>query len=334
MSSFLACGVAGLVLGEEERRLLSVLRPGGVVLFARNVSSPEQLRTLVGELRGLPGRPYVAVDLEGGSVNRLKALIGELPSAASAAAAGRDAVSALGRAAGAACAHFGFGVDFAPVLDAACANGWLAGEQRCFGADALEVCANAGLYLDALEGFGVSGCLKHYPGLGSGGVDSHHDLPLLDDRVREEAKAFHALAAPDRAVMVAHAIAPALGEGLAPASLSAAVIGPLHGLSCGPIIADDLGMGALAAYGSLAERAAAALLAGCDQVLLCNALEAREEVVRHVEGWAARDHRMAAATRRAEARARSFGRRELAPVAWEWVLDLAEEARRLAGIAA
>lgn len=331
MSAFLVCGVAGPVLDEEERRLLSRLRPGGIVLFARNVSSVEQLRSLVGELRGLAGEPYVAIDLEGGAVNRLKPLIGELPSAARAVAAGREAVSALGRAAGAACAHLGIGVDFAPVLDSACSEGWLAGEQRCFGADHVEVCANAACFLDALEAFGVSACLKHYPGLGSGGVDSHQDLPILDDRVREDAEAFHALATPDRAVMVAHAIAPALGEGLAPASLSAAVVGPLRGRPCGPILADDLGMGALAAYGSLSERAAAALLAGCDQVLLCNALEAREEVVRYIEEWAERDLRLAAATRRTDARLASFGRRELAPVAWEWVLDLAEEARRLTG---
>ena len=117
MSAFLACGVAGAELDEGERALLEALRPGGIVLFARNVAGREQLAALVRELRALPSRPYVAVDLEGGRVNRLAALLGPLPAAGDAARAGTEVVRALGEAAGAACAHFGIGVDFAPVAD-------------------------------------------------------------------------------------------------------------------------------------------------------------------------------------------------------------------------
>jgi beta-N-acetylhexosaminidase len=328
---WLVCGVAGTGLADDERRLLGELRPGGVVLFARNVAGREQLAALVAELADLPSRPYVAIDLEGGRVNRLDALLGPLPSAAAAEAAGGRAVAALGAALGAACAHFRIGVDFAPVLDAACPDGFLAGEQRCLGASASEAARAAAALLGGLEVHGVAGCLKHYPGLGSGRVDSHRELPVLEDGVVDEEAAFRLLATAGRAVMVAHAVAPALGDALRPASLSPVVVGRLAASACGPVIADDLEMGALAAYGSLGERAAAALLAGCDQVLVCNALGERAAVVEHLRRWAGRDARLSAALGRTPGRVAGFGRGLLAPVSWDEARRAAADARGLAG---
>ena len=78
----LACGVAGTALDAGERDALVRLGPGGVILFARNVAGRGQLAALTAELRGLPSHPAVAVDLEGGRVNRLRPLLGELPSPA------------------------------------------------------------------------------------------------------------------------------------------------------------------------------------------------------------------------------------------------------------
>jgi beta-N-acetylhexosaminidase len=329
MRRWLACGVAGTSLDREERHLIERLRPGAVVLFARNVGSPEELRALVGSLRALAAAPYVAVDLEGGVVNRLRPLIGELPAAADAAAAGTGALQSLGLALGAACAHFGIGVDFAPVLDTAREGGWLARERRCFAETPMGVETSAATVLAGIESFGVAACLKHYPGLGSGGVDSHRDLPLLDERVDEDAEVFHRLARPSRAVMVAHALAPGLGEGVRPASLSPVVLARLRRSPIGPVIADDLEMGALAEFGTLAERAAAALHAGCDQVLLCNALAQREEVAAYVESWAERDPVLAAALESASRRLGGFGRDSLRVVQWDEVVEAANAARRL-----
>jgi beta-N-acetylhexosaminidase len=331
VSAFLVCGVAGPELDAGERALLEALRPGGVVLFARNVVGREQLAALTGELLGLPSQPYLAIDLEGGRVNRLAALTGPLPAAADAARAGLAAVRALAEAAAAACAHFGIGVDFAPVADVARPEGWLGAEARCLGASVAAVQHAAAAYLDGLESFGVAGCLKHYPGLGSGGVDSHRELPVLDGAAAADAEVFHTLLTPARAVMVAHALAPALGDGSSPASLSRVVIGRLRRLTTGPVIADDLEMGALAAHGSIPERAAAALAAGCDQVLVCNALDARAAVVAHVEAASRRDPALASALRHSAVRTAGFGRRELANVAWASVGELADRARRLAG---
>lgn len=330
MSAFLACGVVGLELDAEERRLLSELQPAGVVLFARNVADREQLASLVRELRELPSGPYVAIDLEGGRVNRLEGLIGPLPAAADAARAGTHAVRALAEGAGAACAHLGIGVDLAPVLDVARPEGFLAMEGRCLGSSADEVRAAAGAFLEGLSVYGVTGCLKHYPGLGSGRVDSHRDLPLLDETVFEDRELFRSLVGRGRAVMVAHALAPVLGEAACPTSLSRTVVARLRAFAA-PILADDLEMGALSAYGSLPERAAAALAAGCDQVLVCNALPARQEVAEHVESTARRDPVLAATLRHAAARSEGFGRNELGEVAWDRVLELADRARALAG---
>jgi len=330
VNAFLACGVAGPELDAEERRLLSELQPAGVVLFARNIADHEQLASLVRELRELPSSPYVAIDLEGGRVNRLEGLVGPLPAAADAARAGVHAVRALAEAAGAACAHFDIGVDLAPVVDVARPEGFLAVEGRCFGSSSAEVRVAARVFLEGLSVFGVTGCLKHYPGLGSGRVDSHRDLPLLDETVFEDRDLFRSVAGRGQAVMVAHALAPALGEAACPTSLSRTVVVRLRAFAA-PILADDLEMGALSSYGSLPERAAAALGAGCDQVLVCNALPARQEVAEHVHATARRDPVLAATLRLAAVRSGGFGKNEVADVEWDRVLELADRARALAG---
>ncbi len=333
MNAWLACGVSGHELGDDERQQLEELAPGGVVLFARNVGDREQLVDLVGALHELPGRPYVAIDLEGGRVNRLRALLGELPSPTQAAAAGGEAVEVLGEALGAACAHFAIDVDYAPVVDVG-RGGYIGGEGRCLGESPAAVVRMATRYLDGIERFGVATCLKHYPGLGSGEVDSHHALPELDEEAGVDEEVFLRLSAPGRAVMVAHALVPSLGEACCPASLSRAVVGRLAGYPGGPVIADDLEMGALGRYGSPPERAAAALGAGCHQVLVCNALAMRRPVVEAVRGSATADAALGTALGEAERRLVPYGRGALPVVEWDEVVARAAKARELAGMGA
>ncbi|MGE5236537.1 MAG: glycoside hydrolase family 3 N-terminal domain-containing protein, partial [Acidobacteriota bacterium] len=136
---------------------------------------------------------------------------------------------------------------------------------------------------------------------------------------------------PTRAVMVAHALSPTLGEAVRPASLSETIVGRLHRAATGPIIADDLEMGALVGHGFLGERAAAALRAGCDQVLVCNALGERAAVAAHVEAWAARDPGLAAALRDGAARVAGFGGGPQRLVEWHEVVESVARARGLAG---
>lgn len=324
---WLVCGVAGLSLDQEEMALLKELQPGGVILFARNVESKAQLQELVASLRELPGNPYVAVDLEGGRVNRLRSLIGELPTPQRLSRHGEAAARALGEACGAVCAALGINVDLAPVVDVAGPSSFLAEEGRCWGASAGEVVRLAGAFLEGLESFGVASCLKHFPGLGSGEVDSHRELPVLGDEAREHRQVFHALASQERAVMVAHALAPALGDGVAPASCSRRVVS-LVPAKAGLVMADDVEMGALAAWGSLEERAAAALLAGCHQVLVCNALALRKAVASYVHLWAEKDPELAALLTRAAAQVGGFARRGLPRVSWAEALERVGEVQK------
>jgi beta-N-acetylhexosaminidase len=327
VSDFLVCGVAGTALDRAERRLLDDLRPAGIILFARNVVDREQLVDLVGQLRDLPWAPYLAIDLEGGRVNRLERVVGPLPSAAQAAGAGAHGVRALAEAAAAACAYFGIGADLAPVADVARAGGFLASEGRCLGSSPEEVRHGAAAFLDGLAAFGVAGCLKHYPGLGSGRVDSHRDLPTLGESVGTDMEVFHALLHRGCAVMVAHALAPTLAEGRRPATLSPAVVERLRGHAT-LILADDLEMGALAAFGTIGERAVAALAAGCDQVLVCNALAARRAVVEAIDARTRHDPAFANALEGVTERVRGFGRGRLRETSWDEVVDLCERVRR------
>ncbi|MDW7967205.1 MAG: glycoside hydrolase family 3 N-terminal domain-containing protein, partial [Thermoanaerobaculum sp.] len=180
---WLVCGVAGDRLEMEERALLEELQPGGVILFPRNLVSPQQVQELTSELHQLPGNPYVAVDLEGGRVNRLRSLVGALPSPQELAPHGPEAARQLGEVCGALCAALGVDLNWAPVVDVAGAGSYLGGEGRCWGDNPEAVVTLAGAFLTGLEAFGVRGCLKHFPGLGSGEVDSHEQLPQLAETV-------------------------------------------------------------------------------------------------------------------------------------------------------
>ena len=135
-----------------------------MILFQRNIESAGQVRELVSQLVELDPRPFVAVDLEGGMVNRLRPIWGELPSAAAAAAAGRRAVSALGEAAGAACRSLGIHLDLAPVVDLDRPHALMAQQGRCFSADPERVAVLARVFNQGLATWGVRGCLKHFPG--------------------------------------------------------------------------------------------------------------------------------------------------------------------------
>ena len=233
------------------------------------MASERQLRALVADLRGeIPG-VLLCADQEGGSVDRFRAITGPSPDFARAAARGE--AGRAGALAGEVCAAFSIAWDLAPVVDLGVAGAGarvLAGRTASGEADGVVDAAAA--FLEGLAAFGVAGCLKHFPGLGRAVVDSHLDLP----RIAVDAGAFEKDLAPFRllagrapAVMISHA---ATGGARLPATLDRDVATDLlrggakfEGLA----ISDDLEMGALADFGSVPERAAAAFEAGCD--LLC-----------------------------------------------------------------
>lgn len=291
----LIVGVPGPDLGDAERAVLEEVRPAGVVLFARNLVEPGRARELVAELATLDPPVLVAVDLEGGAVNRLTGFWGDLPSPARAASVGRRAVRALGDAAGAACRSLGIHLDLAPVVDLACHGGLLALQERCLGDRAEKVASLAQIFIQGLRAWGVSGCLKHFPGLGPVPEDTHERLPVVSASAEELAahiETFERLARTVQTVMMAHAVVPALGDHEHPASLSRAATSRAAALPGSPVVlSDDLEMGALAEWGSLADRAVAALEAHNHGVLICRAFDELPAIAARLDDEAARDPR-------------------------------------------
>ena len=298
-SRLFGVGLAGPALDPSERAILERLPPRAVILFSRNIETERQLADLSAEIRSLPGEPLLCLDQEGGRVDRLKAIAGPFPSFHEAARAGLS--RRAGEVAGEACARFGFGVDLAPVVDRRVPG---AGEavlgDRAANEDPDRVTAAAREFLEGLHSRGIGGCLKHFPGLGRARFDTHLTLPMLPDDAGDLAKdlepfrALHELAG---AVMVSHA---ASSEDARPASLSPDVATRLLRDAVGfrgATFSDDLEMGALAEFGGLPERSAAAMRAGCDLLFVCSRLEDYPDCVARVEAEVPEDRRAEAARR-------------------------------------
>lgn len=300
-------GFEGDALDRPLERLLRRVRPGGVILFQRNITGECQFQSLVREITKvlLPGSssfPFLAMDLEGGLVDRLREVLAPLPSARDAARAGL--ARELGRGAGRELAAFSLNVDFAPVLDLAAPESQEVLGSRAAG-DSPEVVARFGEeFLDGLAESGILGCGKHFPGLGSGRKDSHQQMPRIEKKEAElwgrDLFPFRVLGPRLPLMMVAHAAYPELERALSPSS--ADTIGPLPASLSGNIVSrllkgrlgfsglalsDDLEMGGVLEGRSIAEAAVGAVRAGCDALLVCrrpeNVEQAFEAVLREAE---------------------------------------------------
>lgn len=275
-------GIAGPVLTAAEQRLLTALRPAGIILFARNCRDPEQLAALVASLKALaPHRRLpVLIDQEGGRVMRLRpphwralpaaGAIGRL--AADDRAAGREAAWLLGRLIAHELHALGIAITCAPVLDVARPGTTEAIGDRAFGSDPALVAELAAACLAGLAAGGVAGVVKHVPGHGRAELDSHLALPRVTAALAEleacDLVPFRALRHAPFA-MTAHVVYAGLDPEHA-ATLSRTLIAQTVrgwlGLT-GLLLSDDLAMQAL--EGPPAERALAALAAGCDLALYC-----------------------------------------------------------------
>ena len=302
-------GLRGPALEADEKAFFAARCPLGFLLFRRNLQTPSQAVELLEELRGLYSPPpLLFVDQEGGSVDRLGPLLGTaFASAAACAAAGTDRVHENAYLMGRAARLLGFDVDFAPCLDLAQPRaGAVVLEGRCFGFHAEDVVLAGMVFVHGLARAGLATCLKHFPGLGRGAVDSHRKLPVVDahdvDLMVTDVAPFAKLARSGDGVMVGHGAYPGFEDGaLVPASLSPRIHAILRGpvRFDGVVYSDDLEMGAL--EGALPERAARAAAAGCDVLVLSNTFEAYEEAVARVADLGedpARARRLAALRRR------------------------------------
>lgn len=292
-------GLPGTELDEETRALIEEIKPGGVVIFGRNVESPEQLRELLDGVRALlPLEPLCGIDQEGGLVDRLREIFPSMPSARAIRQHGDLAAArTLGRVTGETLRTLGFNINFAPVMSimteqrSTLTNGLY---SRSFGRSPGEVLGYTTVYMRGLQGTGCLGCLKHFPGIGAGTVDSHIQMPLVplthDDLLAQDLAPYIELFQRRddrvRVVMVSHGGFPNIdikkgttGGLIEPASISASIVSNLLREELGYnhlAITDDLEMGAISKHCPIEDATVRAFLAGEDMLLIC----ARPEMIR------------------------------------------------------
>jgi beta-N-acetylhexosaminidase len=260
---------------------------GTAVLFRNNVEGPAQVAGLVSTLRKAapPGAPLaIAVDQEGGAVQRLRAPFTEWPDMMSVAAGDDpDRTFAVGQALGEELALVGIGWNFAPVLDVHTNPANPVIGRRAFGGDAGTVITHALAFWRGLRSAGVLGCGKHFPGHGDTDLDSHHALPVLshdERRLREVELAPFAAAvqAGIDALMVSHVLFPAFDPSR-PASLSPVLVGRLLRRRLGwkgLLVSDDLGMKAVADRFPVEDLVVEGVRAGVDHFIIRGPFERQQ----------------------------------------------------------
>ncbi len=267
-------GIAGTALSAEEVALFRATPPLGVILFARNIVAPAQLRALNDSIHGLLGAEApILVDQEGGRVARLRPPHWPaFPPAAAFENLSAEAARANAALLGLTCRGAGFDVACAPVLDLRLPGAHGVIGDRAFSAAPAEVARLGAAWVAGLQAAGCIPVIKHIPGHGRAMVDSHLDLPRVDAGradLAADLAPFAALAASGAWAMTAHILYAALDPVL-PATLSPAVIGQVIRGEIGfdgVLVSDDLAMKAL--RGDPGALAAQSIAAGCDLVLHC-----------------------------------------------------------------
>jgi beta-N-acetylhexosaminidase len=314
IGQFLFIGLPGKTMDDEARALIEEIKPGGIILFGRNVESPEQVRKLLDECRALlPTPPLCGIDQEGGLVDRLREIFTPMPSARALRQHGDLAgVRTLGKISGELLRMLGFNINFAPVMSiitqerSQLTNGLY---SRSFGRSPGEVLGYTTVYVRGLQGTGVLACLKHFPGIGAGAVDSHIEMPLVplsrDDLLAQDLAPYMELfqRADDRVrvVMVSHGGFPNIdikkgttGGLVEPASISPRIVSNLLRQELGYkhlVVTDDLEMGAIAKHCEIEEASVKAFNAGEDMLLICATPEMIRRGYRELLA-AARDQRI------------------------------------------
>ncbi|NBC36810.1 beta-N-acetylhexosaminidase [Novosphingobium sp. FSY-8] len=279
-------GLSGLTLTADERAFFRDADPAGYILFGRNVQTRAQLRALTDELRAIHGRSdlFICIDQEGGRVARMKAPEWPKYPAGEPFARAWDVAPATAIAAARANAHalgldlaeVGITVDCWPSLDVRTPGAHDVIGDRALGEEPRRVAALGRAILDGLASAGVAGCIKHIPGHGRAMADSHKELPTVDvpaAQLEQDIAPFRALCreSPFKPTigMTSHILFPAW-DAAWPATQSPSIVADIIRGEIGfdgLLLTDDIDMQALS--GSIPERGARALAAGCDIVLNC-----------------------------------------------------------------
>ncbi len=293
VGQLLMVGFEGTEPSREFLDWLQECRPGGVILFSRNLVDPEQVARLTNALQEhAPNLPLlIAIDEEGGAVSRLPQGFTTFPSAARVAACqSPDVVYEAAAVTAQELRAVGINMNLAPVLDVNSnpANPIIG--DRAYGTQPEQVCTYGMAVMQGLEDNGIIPCGKHFPGHGDTTTDSHHVLPVVAagrDRLDTvELEPFRrAIGRGLPAVMTAHVRYPAL-DAEAPATLSRPILTDLLRNRLGfqgVTLTDDMEMRAILDHQSIGEASVRALQAGADMILICQRQERQQEVMAAIE---------------------------------------------------
>lgn len=276
--------VEGLTLTDSEKQKINHPNTGAIILFSRNYSSPEQIAKLIKDIRNARnGDILIAVDQEGGRVQRFQAGFTRLPPA-SAYAQSPELAESAGWLMAAELLALGVDFSFAPVLDIDCGVSEIIG-NRSFSRDPALATELSSRFRKGMNAAGMAATGKHFPGHGAVALDSHLTLPV-DDRdlqtiSEKDIQPFKQLISEGlEAIMPAHVVYPQIDS--LPAGFSSKWIQEILRTELnfnGTVFSDDLSMEGAASIGDFSQRAQLAIAAGCDMVLVCNNPCAAEEVL-------------------------------------------------------
>lgn len=310
--TLIIAGIEGKTLPPAVATSLQNEELAGLILFRRNLGDIEEVAALTQSIHDAAQGfvPFVAIDQEGGLVQRIKAPLTVWPPMMSVALAeDADLAARVGEAIADEVAWLGFNLNFAPVADIHTHPDNPIIGQRAFGTTPEQVSRYAGAFAAGMTIAGVMPCAKHFPGHGDTTTDSHLELPVvhstLEDLTARELAPFAAMIrAHVPMIMTAHILFPALDAEL-PATLSPRIISELLRLRLGfdgLVVSDDLNMKALAEHFSMEEMVTLGIRAGVDMFLVCEheekRLEAFEALVRLGESNALDRERIQMAAKR------------------------------------
>jgi beta-N-acetylhexosaminidase len=330
-------GLEGPELTPYEREFLRDVRPGGVILFRRNVVHPEQLGLLIEDVYRTVGSPppWIAVDEEGGRVQRLQGILPALPSAHWLSQTTGFPHERYHELVAECLFHLGIRVNLYPVLDLCRPDAWMHGLERCIAADPRAVVRQARRIARAYRRWGMALCMKHFPGLGRAVQDTHTGRAVVEtDEAtlwETDLRPFRSMAPHIPMTMVAHAEYTALDPGV-PASLSPRVYDLLRRRIrySGLALTDDLQMDAVSLRWSPIEAAVLALRAGADGLLFAHGLTVADLALAEIRAHLAHSAEPTLAARiRRILRWKARYLREPPRVAWS---ELETARRRLAGL--
>lgn len=280
MIGALMLDIAGTSLNPEDIELLRAPQVGGIILFGRNIESPEQVRDLTDHMRRVRPELLIAVDQEGGRVQRLRSGFSRLPAMgrlgelyATQPQQALEYAEQCGWLMAYEVLAVGIDFSFAPVLDLNDISDVIG--DRAFSNHIQDVVVLASAFMRGMHNAGMACTGKHFPGHGSVKADSHIaaaiDPRSYDEIYAKDIQTFIQLMPQLNAIMPAHVIYPAVDAnpaGFSPYWLQTVLRQQLK--FDGVLFSDDLSMQAACVAGGADARIHAALAAGCDMGLVCN----------------------------------------------------------------